>query len=266
MFEEKKKENEIEELTGATQTPSEELETTQEPNEEPTPMEENNVEVEETETTEENEDGISNEIPSQEPTPMEEEMNVEEDIQEQPKMFDQNYVNELVGRTRMEARDKAMRALYDKYGVEDDNGLDEVFGRGQAYNILNDNYMDTQTRLSDALTENALLKSGIDQSRWDDAKFILGGKGLDITIENIAAELATHPEWMKAVISPEMQDAAPMRELSPEAAEQMASMPRANDNKNHPSSEIRRFGSETPNTTDETSEEDIIDKLFSLKR
>lgn len=260
MFEEIKKENEIEELTGATQTPSEELETTQEPDETPIP-----VEDDATSYTEEVEEEIFDEIPSQEEPTMEEET-VEEDIQEEPKMFDQNYVNELVGRTRMEARDKAMRALYDKYGVEDDNGLDEVFGRGQAYNILNDNYMDTQSRLSDALTENALLKSGIDQSRWDDAKFILGGKGLDITTENIAAELTTHPEWMKAVISSENQDAAPMRELSPEAAEQMAAMPKANDNKNHPSSEIRRFGSETPNTTDEASEEDIIDKLFSLKR
>ena len=253
MFEEIKKENEIEELTGATQTPSEELEPTQEPDETPIP-----VEDDATSYTEEIEEEISDE-------PTMEEENVEESIEEetQPKMFDQDYVNELVGRTRMEARDKAMRALYDKYGVEDDNGLDEVFGRGQAYNILNDNYMDTQTRLSDALTENALLKSGIDQSRWDDAKFILGGKGLDITIENIAAELATHPEWMKAVVSNNMQGEVPMRELSPESAEQMANMPR-NDNK--PSSEIRRFGSETPNTTDETSEEDIIDKLFSLKR
>lgn len=256
MFEEIKKENEIEELTGATQTPSEELESTQEPDETPIPVEDDATSYEEE---------ISNETPSQEAeTPMEEE-NVEESIEEetQPRMFDQDYVNELVGRTRMEARDKAMRALYDKYGVEDDNGLDEVFGRGQAYNILNDNYMDTQTRLSDALTENALLKSGIDQSRWDDAKFILGGKGLDITIENIAAELATHPEWMKAVVSNDMQGEVPMRELSPEAAEKMAAMPR---NENKPSSEIRKFGSETPNMADETSEEDIIDKLFSLKR
>lgn len=255
MFENERKENEIEEnLNGATQTPSEEVDQQQVPDE----AEETTVETEQ----------IEENIPEQEEeTEVLEDVNVEENIEpEEPKMFDQNYVNELVGRTRMEARDKAMRALYDKYGVEDDNGLDEVFGRGQAYNILNDNYMDTQSRLSDALTENALLKSGIDQSRWDDAKFILGGKGLDITIENIAAELATHPEWMKAVMSPEMQGANPTKELSPELAEQMATMPRMTDTRNNPSSEIRRFGSETPNITDETSEEDIIDKLFSLNR
>lgn len=262
MFENEKKENEIEEtLIGDTQTPSEELEQQQEPDEQPIPVGDDNIADEG-----EGEGNNDNNVPFDDTEEPQEDLNVEDSIEEEPKMFDQNYVNELVGRTRMEARDKAMRALYDKYGVEDDNGLDEVFGRGQAYNILNDNYMDAQTRLSDALTENALLKSGIDQSRWDDAKFILGGKGLDITIENIAAELATHPEWMKAVMSPEMQGQQPMRELSPEDAEQMASMPRANDNRNHPSSEIRKFGSETPNMADETSEEDIIDKLFSLKR
>lgn len=257
MLENERKENEIEEtLTGDTQTPSEEVEQQQVPDETPIPVDEND-------------EGEGNDVPfdNEEELEPQEDLNVEENIeQEEPKMFDQNYVNELVGRTRMEARDKAMRALYDKYGVEDDNGLDEVFGRGQAYNILNDNYMSTQSRLSDALTENALLKSGIDQSRWDDAKFILGGKGLDITIENIAAELATHPEWMKAVMSPEMQGANTMRELSPEAAEQMATMPKNNENRNNPSSEIRKFGSETPNTVDEANEEDIIDKLFSLKR
>lgn len=258
MLENERKENEIEEtLTGATQTPSEEVEQQQVPDEDPIPVDEDN----------ESDDNTTLPFDNEEELEPQEDLNVEENIeQEEPKMFDQNYVNELVGRTRMEARDKAMRALYDKYGVEDDNGLDEVFGRGQAYNILNDNYMDTQSRLSDALTENALLKSGIDQSRWDDAKFILGGKGLDITIENIAAELATHPEWMKAVMSPEMQGANTMRELSPEAAEQMATMPKNSENRNNPSSEIRKFGSETPNTVDEANEEDIIDKLFSLKR
>lgn len=255
MFEEEKKENQIEEeLTGDTQTPSEEVEQQQVPDEAPIPVED------------ENDITIDDDVEQ----PMEEELNVEENIDEtpeEPKMFDQNYVNDLVGRTRMEAREKAMRSLYDKYGVEDDNGLDEIFGMGQRYNILNDNYMDAQSRLSEALTENALLKSGIDPSRWDDAKFILGGKGLDITTENIASELSTHPEWMKAIATAEMVDEAQMRELSPEAAEKMASMPKANEiNKNANPSQIRKFGSEVPSDTNETSEEDLIDNLFGLRR
>ena len=57
----------------------------------------------------------------------------------------------------------------------------------------------------------ALLESGIDKDRFEDARLILRGKGLEVTAENIAAELATHPEWKKQEMSPMMDAGLPFK-------------------------------------------------------
>lgn len=115
---------------------------------------------------------------------------------EQPKMFDQNYVNDIVGKTRMEAREKAMRNLYDRYGVNGDDELDGILGKGQAYDVLQENFNNTNAQLQEALVKMALMESGILPSKWEDAKLILTGKNMEVTLDNINRELATHPEWM----------------------------------------------------------------------
>ena len=110
------------------------------------------------------------------------------------------------------------------------------------------------------MAENALLKSGISQSRWDDARAILTAKGLEITQENITSELATHPEWSGASTNGGEEGTRP---LTPEAAENMAS---GNQKlKGEMPSTIRRFGSEAqPQVADD--EEVQLNKLFGFDR
>ena len=80
---------------------------------------------------------------------------------EEPRMFTQEEVNSLVGKVRQEARDRAIKEIMEKYGVTNDIELDEVFGRGQAYDVLNDDYNVQIENLRNALMENALLKSSL---------------------------------------------------------------------------------------------------------
>ena len=110
-------------------------------------------------------------------------------------MLTQSQVNELFGRARQEGRMSAMKELLERYGVGDENELNDVFGRGQAYDGLNDDYTNVNHLYNEVMAENALLKSQVDMNRWEDIKLILGGKGLDITVENIEAMLPSHPEW-----------------------------------------------------------------------
>lgn len=126
-------------------------------------------------------------------TATEEETAPEEQVE---KSFTQSQVNELVGNTRKEARERVFKELLERYGVKDNNELDGVFGKGQAYDLLNQDYVTRGDELTAAKTENALLKSKIKEDRWEDAKAILKSKGLDITVENIMSETATHPEWL----------------------------------------------------------------------
>jgi hypothetical protein len=126
------------------------------------------------------------------------------------KTFTQSQVDEIAGKTRVDTRDKTFRYIYGRYGVNNEDELDELVGKGQRFELLQEEY-DNEKRewnnhnsardaeLSSIKEQIALMQSGIDSNRYEDAKFILKGKGLDITSENIERELGTHPEWKKAL-------------------------------------------------------------------
>ena len=143
-----------------------------------------------------------------------------EEVTEEPvegeKMLTQSQVNEIVGRARQEGRESAMRELYGRYGVSGDEELDEVFGNGQRYSDLDDEYRVQGDSMRALQAENALLKTKVDEARWGDIKLILGGKGLEITPENIEAEIPSHPEWRKAGEAQE-QEPTVLRKLGGEA-------------------------------------------------
>lgn len=196
----------------------------------------------------------------------EQELESEEESEQGEKMLTQSQVNELVGKARAEGRAagkaEAMRELYDRYGVNDDNEMNDIFGKGQGYDLLNDEYETVNGNYKNVSAENALLKSGIVASRWDDVKAILGNKGMDITVDNIQAELATHPEWQG--VGDMMQPQG--KEFTPAMGEQLAQ----NTNKNitpglesEKTGTIRKFGSNVPESKEGLEEADVK-KLFSI--
>ena len=75
--------------------------------------------------------------------------------------------------------------------------------------------------------ENALLKSEVVPEKWEDAKLIIKGKGLDLTPETIASELATHPEWRGQVVQGDNapQQAKPMLEVLGDETESKPKQP-----------------------------------------
>lgn len=129
------------------------------------------------------------------------------------KKFTQAEVNDLMGQVRAETRDRTFKYIYGRYGVDDEAGLDDLVGNAQRYDTLKENSDadraaweeerkgfqshedEYHKELCDLKEKIALMESGIDKDRYEDAKFILKGKGLEITAETIANELATHPEW-----------------------------------------------------------------------
>lgn len=124
----------------------------------------------------------------------------------QERMFTQSQVNEMMGECRMSTRERTFRYIYDRYGVSGDKELDDLIGNAQRYDTLHEQYeadrkgWNDQSKARDAelagLKEHiALMESGIDKSKYDDAKAILGYKGLEINADNIQAELTSHPEW-----------------------------------------------------------------------
>ena len=154
---------------------------------------------------------------------VEEEENTDETQPSEPeeKTLTQSQVNEIVGRMRQELREKLTKELtetirhefLERYGVESDDELNDVFGKGQAYESLNDDYTAQSGRLQELSTENALLKSKADPERWEDIKLILSGKGLEVNEDNIVSESETHPEWFRAE-KPQIIDTAKMEQFT----------------------------------------------------
>lgn len=190
--------------------------------------------------------------PQQEPQPQ----------QPMEKMLTQSQVNELVGRARQEGRESALKELYGRYGVSGDSELNDVFGRGQAYLTLDDDFKAEQSSNKALLAENALLKTKVDESRWEDIKAILGSKNMDITPENIEAEIPTHPEWRPTVVAAQQQSQAQPQQdsLQPQAQPQPQQQ-----------AVLRKLGSESTakgggNGDDEESEQERAMKLFGFNK
>lgn len=174
------------------------------------------IEIEETDTSpvEEQEQEETEISLSNNPVPTEEEeidagiVDDEHGIAETTteKMFTQSQVDEIAGKSRKEGRDRALRDVYSRYGVNSEEELDDLFGDSQRFITTRDEFdaakkaweAETAQRQAefDSLKEQmALYDSGINKDRYEDAKLILKGKGLAVTAENIMQELATHPEW-----------------------------------------------------------------------
>lgn len=139
---------------------------------------------------------------------------------EATKSFSQSQVDEIAGKVRKETREKTMRDLYSRYGVNTAEELDDLFGDAQRFATSQEDFAEREKAWNEqdkarnaeleAVKERvALLESGIDNGRFEDARLILRGKGLEVTAENIAAELATHPEWRKQDPTPVEQAGLP---------------------------------------------------------
>ena len=112
------------------------------------------------------------------------------------KLLTQTQVNELVGKARREGRESAMKELLERYGVNSNEEFDNLLGKGQIYDYFNQEYLDKEKSYGDIRAENALLKTHIDPSRFEDVKLILSGKGLEVNEENIEKFKESHPEWI----------------------------------------------------------------------
>ena len=122
-----------------------------------------------------------------------------------PATFTKERVNELMQR-RVE---RSHQAFFNRYGVKDLNGLDDLFGRAKAYEELNrkieeltQSGADLQTRYDELANQNrdlakkyAFTSRNIRPELYSDIETYFKGKGIDITEETLNEELKGHPDW-----------------------------------------------------------------------
>jgi len=129
----------------------------------------------------------------------------EEVIEDSNKSFTQEQVNKII----KDRLDKEHLRFYNRYGVDDADGLDTLIGQSKSYSVMKERYEQRQTEIDDLkrqlfeLTEaNAFMNNNINPDRYDDIRAYYKGKGLNFTNESLAQELQTHPEWLKIIEQP----------------------------------------------------------------
>ena len=159
---------------------------------------------------------------------------------EATRTFTQSQVNEIAGKAREEGRNKALKDTFSRYGVNSVEELDDLFGDAQRFVTTQEDLAEKTKAWEEAdATRNAeltsvkervaLLESGIDKARYEDAKLILRGKGLEVTTENILQELGTHPEW-------KTQLSVPFKKAKAEPATQITTL--GNNSADNPQPEL----------------------------
>lgn len=122
-----------------------------------------------------------------------------------PAMFTKERVNELMQK-RIE---RSHKAFFDRYGVKDLKELDDLFGKANSVEGLNQQIQDlikardeSAARYDELSNQNReLLKKYAFTSRnirpelYSDIETYFKGKGLDINEETLNEELKTHLDW-----------------------------------------------------------------------
>ena len=219
-------------------------------------------------------DGTS---PEAEPQPVEETPVVEENgsFETSIRTFTQPEVDKMVGDTRVKTREKTFRYIYDRYGVNSEEELDNLVSNAQKFETSRDMWNDekrameterdeSKKQIQDMSEQLALMQSEINPERYEDAKLILKGKGMEITLENIQSELETHPEWKKEERKeePEQGSAIPAPAIDPnleQGQEQAEEKPQP-----HIPVRIKTLGNEAK-PTPQPNEEEEAEKLFKMK-
>lgn len=160
---------------------------------------------------------------------VEEAQEKEENIE---RAFSQDQVNDIV-RNRLERYEKK---LFNDYGVESRDGLNELFTQARSYNVIKEQYEAQKLENTNLKEENVFLKNNINPERYEDVRAYYKGKGLTFSEESLIDELKTHGEWLKV------------------------------DVRNVPQTTITTLGTDPQLSIPKKDEKEIAAKLFGLKK
>lgn len=108
------------------------------------------------------------------------------------KTLTQSQVNDIV-RDRLAQREKA---FYDRYGVSDEAGMDDLVGKAQFYDTLKAKNDEYESKIAELTEKLAFLSNNIDPERYDDVRTWFKGKGEPLTDIALKDAIVKHAEWL----------------------------------------------------------------------
>lgn len=142
--------------------------------------------------------------------------------EEKPK-FTQKQLDQIIRERIERERNSTVRKWCEKYGVNDEKGLDDAFLKSLSYDTMKQEYESIKSAKQELEKELAFVRNNIEPTKQEDVMAHFKGKDIVFNEENLKAELSTHPEWLKVkevsdkptttikAISPDRQDVKPER-------------------------------------------------------
>lgn len=119
--------------------------------------------------------------------------------------FTQSQVNDIV----RERLDRAGKKYLERYGVSSDEELEGLVSKARS--------VDDLQKANRELTEKiAFMEADISPERLDDAQTWFRGKGMEVTKENLATALESHPEWKGMKQAPVIEIGKSKNNVQPE--------------------------------------------------
>lgn len=144
---------------------------------------------------------------TEQPEAKAEDATAEEAQEALPKTFTQDEVNQIV----KERLDRQTERFLKRLSLESMDGIDQLLEHANGYTEAQELMTRYQLENEDLRQQIAFRDNGVDPNRYDDVKAYFKGKGLDLTADELKAQLETHPEW--AIKKPQTTT---IRQLSPE--------------------------------------------------
>ena len=105
--------------------------------------------------------------------------------------FTQEELNGIV----KERLDRQTGKFLQRLGLESMDGIDELLEHAKAYSEAQELMARYQLENESLRQEMAFRDNEINPKKVDDVKAYFKGKGLELTGDNLKAEMETHPEW-----------------------------------------------------------------------
>ena len=131
------------------------------------------------------------------------------------KPVERTFTKDEVNSLMQKRIDRSHKAFFSRYGVNDLNELDALFGQASSYGPLKEQFdeltksnteltgkYDELTKSHSDLTKKYAYKVGnVNQEKTSDIEAYFKGKNLEIDENTLMEELKTHPEWVTKVSS-----------------------------------------------------------------
>lgn len=105
---------------------------------------------------------------------------------------DKERFNEIIRERLRRDREK----LFKDYGVQNQEELDALVGKGEKVNPLEERLSKLSEEVQSYRLEKTFAKNKIRPEKQEDVKIYFKGKGIDLNDDNLTKELATHEEWI----------------------------------------------------------------------